>query len=567
MEVVFGNLRDEAHAMRPDSVTLQIISSSLLYASEEMGMALRNSAYSPNIKERMDHSAAIFDGKGRLLAQAEHIPVHLGSLPWGLRNMVDYCAREGIALEEGSMVAASDPYITGTHLNDVTLMAPMYHRGRLVAFAVNKAHHADVGGAAPGSISMEARTLQDEGYVLEPSLLWRRGDFNQSVVEEIASASRTPVERRGDLKAQVAANVTGTRRVRETIDRYGIEAFELSSARSFRHSEALSRARLSRFRRGAYEASDFLEGPHGEDLALRVRVTISAAGVGVDYSGTSKELDYPLNAVFGVTISGVYFVLRCLLGDDIPANHGAFAPLKIHAPSGTILNPTRPHPVGGGNVETSQRNADVVLRAIAPAARGRVPAAAGGSMNNVMIGGGAAGSSWAFYETIGVGLGGSRSGDGMDGIQANMTNTMNTPIEAIERTLPLRIVRYEFRPDSSGAGKSRGGSGLVRAFQTLADETTFTVLADRRRRLPWGLEGGRPGSGTKVVVVKQGRRVEVPVKSTFTLAAGDVVEVSTAGGGGYGDPGARPRAMIRRDVQNGLLTAERARLDYRLGRA
>ena len=550
--------------MKGSDVTLQIIGSSLLYASEEMGIALRNSAYSPNIKERMDHSAAIFDKEGRLLAQAEHIPVHLGSLPWGLRNVVDHCAREGIGLEEGTMVVANDPYLTGTHLNDVTLVAPIYHRGSLVAFAVNKAHHADVSGPTPTSIKKEAKTLYEEGIVLEPSILWKGGGFDESVVNAFASSSRTPSERIGDLKAQVAANVTGIRRVAEVINKYGLDAFELSSTRSFRHSEALTRARLSKFRRGSYEASDVLEGRDGEDLTLKAKVTITASGVDVNYAGTSKEVDYPLNAVFGVTISGVHFVFRCLLGDDIPANHGAFASMMIHASPGTILSPTRPHPVGGGNVETSQRNADVIFRAVAKAVRGGVPAAPGGSMNNVMIGGKAAGGAWAFYETIGVGLGGSRRGDGIDGIQANMTNTMNTPIEAIERSLPLRVVRYEFRPDSSGPGTHRGGVGLVRAFEALSDRTTFTVLADRSRHRPWGLDGGGPGMATRVVHIRRGKAADIPTKSTLTLAAGDVVQVMTAGGGGYGAPGSRLRDSVSRDVANGLLSEAAARRDYRL---
>jgi N-methylhydantoinase B len=546
--------------MNHDSVTLQIIASSLAYASEEMGIALRNSAYSPNIKERMDHSAAVFDRKGRLLAQAEHIPVHLGSLPWGLRNLMDHCARRGIGLEEGTMLASNDPYLTGTHLNDVTLVAPVHHHGTLIGFVANKAHHADVGGVTPGSISMVARTLEEEGHVLEPSIIWRERAFDESIVQGFTSASRTPAERIGDLKAQVAANVTGVRRVREIVDRYGIDAYELSSARSFVHSEALTRRRLSRLRGGTFEASDSLEGPMGEDIALKVKVSISPSGVEVSYAGTSKEVDYPLNAVFGVTISGVYFAFRCLLGDDIPANHGAFAPLKIRAPSGSILNPTRPHPVGGGNVETSQRNADVVFRAIAPAARGVVPAAAGGSMNNVMIGGGGE-KAWAFYETIGVGLGGSRNADGVDGIQANMTNTMNTPIEAIERNLPLRVVRYEFRPDSSGPGMHRGGAGLIRAFQVL-EASTFTVLADRGRHPPWGLEGGRPGATTRVLALRGGKESEVPTKATLNLAAEDVVEIWTAGGGGYADPTRRLKEAIAKDTANGLLTEDRARADY-----
>jgi N-methylhydantoinase B len=548
--------------MKPDRVTLEIVSSSLLYASEEMGLALRNSAYSPNIKERMDHSAAIFDSSGQLLAQAEHIPVHLGSLPWGLKNLIDHCVREGIQLEEGSMVAANNPYITGTHLNDVTVAAPIHHRGELIAFVVNKAHHSDV-GVVPGSISMEARALEEEGFVLEPTVLWRRRQFVSPVVERFALASRTPAERRGDLKAQAAANVAGTRRVLAIVRKYGIEAFKQSAEYAFQRSESLSLRRLEGFRRGVYEASDHLEGPDGEDLEIHARVTVRPTGVDVDYSGTATEVDYPLNAVFGVTLSGVYFVLRCLLGGDIPANHGAFARIRVAAPEHSIVNPAYPHPVGGGNVETSQRNADVIFRALAPAAKGRVPAAAGGSMNNVMIGGRTNASSWAFYETIGVGLGGARGRDGIDGIQANMTNTMNTPIEEMERTLPIRIARYEFRTDSPGAGRFRGGAGLVRAFEALEDGITFTVLADRARHLPWGLKGGSPGAKTEVVLWRKAQRLELSTKVTIRLDMGDVVEIRTAGGGGYGNPKKRDSAGVRRDVTNGILTRAKSELDYR----
>ena len=548
--------------MKADQVTLEIISSSLLYVSEEMGLALRNSAYSPNIKERMDHSAAIFDGTCRLLAQAEHIPVHLGSLPWGLKNLIDSCAHAGIELEEGSMVASNNPYITGTHLNDVTVAAPIHHKGELIAFVANKAHHSDVGGVVPGSISMKARTLEEEGFVLEPTVLWRRGKFAAPTVERFARASRTPSERRGDLKAQAAANISGTRRVRELLAKYGTQAFRSAAAHSFSHSEALTLRRLTAFESGTFQASDFLEGPAGKDLEVHARVTIGSRGVAIDYSGTSTEVDYPLNAVFGVTLSGAYFVLRCLLGDDIPANHGAFAPLKVTAPERTIVNPSYPRPVGGGNVETSQRNADTIFRALAPAARGRVPAASGGSMNNVMIGGGAGRRTWAFYETIGVGLGGGRGRDGVDGIQANMTNTMNTPIEEIERTLPILMVRYEFRPDSAGAGAFRGGSGLIRAFRALEDGTTFTVLAERERRLPWGLEGGEPGEGTEVTLTEAGVRRSVGTKTTLRLGRGDVVEVRTAGGGGFGKPAGRDSRLVEADLSNGLISPAKAKLDY-----
>jgi N-methylhydantoinase B len=545
--------------MSSDVVTLQLIGNSLLFASEEMGMALRNSSYSPNIKERMDHSAAVFDRHERLLAQAEHIPVHLGSLPWGLKNLIDRCARDGIGLDRGTMVAANDPYVTGTHLNDVTVVAPIHHGGELVAYVVNKAHHSDVGGLAPGSISMLPSRLEEEGFVLEPTPLWRDGDFVHATVENFSSASRTPAERRGDLKAQVAANIAGTKRVLGVIEKYGLGRFERACAYAIAHSESLTKARMSRFRRGTYVASDVLEGLAGESLTIRVKVRVSATGIDIDYAGTHEQVDYPLNAVFGVTISGAYFVVRCLVGDDVPANHGAFAPVTIKAPTGTLVNPTRPHPVAGGNVETSQRNADVLFRALAPALPGSVPAAAGGSMNNVMVGGGEGARRWAFYETLGVGLGGGKKVDGIDGIQANMTNTMNTPIEEIERSFPMRIVRYEFRNDSSGAGSKRGGCGLVRSYMVLAEGTTFTVMADRETNRPWGLAGGRPGATTEVILWRSGKPSRLSTKTTLSLRPGDVVEIRTAGGGGYGDPSRRTKAEIRSDLESGLVSKRKSR--------
>ena len=538
--------------MNADRFTLQLITNSLRYASEEMGLALRNSAYSPNIKERMDHSAAVFYPEGRLLAQAEHIPVHLGSLPWGLNNLLERCRLDGLDLSEGSMIVSNNPYITGTHLNDVTVASPIHHRGRLVGFAVNKAHHSDVGGRVPGSISMESRTLSDEGFVLDLAYLTKNGEFVEKTVENFSSASRTPFERKGDLKAQKAANITGTRRVVDTISRYGLETFRIACRESFSQSESMMRRRISLIPSGTYSASEILEGARGAELILRVKVRISGRSVEVDYTGTDPEVDYPLNAVFGVTLSGAFFVLRTLTGDDIPANHGAFAPVTVVAPSGTLLNPTYPHPVGGGNVETSQRNADLVYRAMCGALPDIVPAAPGGSMNNIMIGGGRGSRRWAFYETIGVGLGGRKQADGIDGIQCNMTNTMNTPIEEIERSLPLMITRYEFRAGSSGAGRRRGGVGVVRRYRALSAHTILTVLADREFHSPWGVRGGRDGKTTEAVVERLGKEVRVPCKSTLAMNASDEFEIRTAGGGGYGDPARRSVSDIRRDTANGL---------------
>ena len=548
--------------MKDDPVTLQLIANALAYASEEMGLALRNAAYSPNIRERMDHSAALFDARGRLLAQAEHVPVHLGSLPWGVTNILAACESNGLTLEEGTMVMCNDPYLTGTHLNDVTVISPIYDRGELVAYSVNKAHHSDVGGRVPGSISSDAGSLFEEGVVLEPRYLKKDGKIVHSTVGALASASRTPVERKGDLLAQVAANVTGTRRVKALVSKYGASTFSTAGRRSIAHSESLTRGRISRFKRGTYKASDFLEGPDGEELKIAVKLKVSKSDVSLDYSGTAAQVGYPLNAVFGVTISGAYFVLRCLLGDDIPANHGAFAPIRVSAPTGSLLNPTRPHPVGGGNVETSQRNADAVFRAFAKADPKGVPAAAGGSMNNVMVGGRWRGLPWAFYETIGVGLGGSRLHDGIDGIQCNMTNTLNTPIEEIERTYPLQMTRYEFRPDSSGPGRSRGGSGLVRSYRALSDGIVFTILADRERHSPWGLAGGRGGARTLVLCLQKGKWKAIRSKSTVELRAGEEVSVFTAGGGGYGSPKSRRPDFLKADVENGFISEEKARRDY-----
>ncbi|MBI3859646.1 MAG: hydantoinase B/oxoprolinase family protein [Thaumarchaeota archaeon] len=541
--------------MKPDAVDMRLISDSLLYASEEMGLALRNSAYSPNIKERMDHSAAVFDPDGRLLAQAEHIPVHLGSLPWGLRNLIEKCRAEGLELSEGTMAVSNNPYVTGTHLNDVTVVSPVYHKGELVGYVANKAHHSDVGGMVPGSISMESRTLQEEGFVLDLAPLTERGEFVKKTVDAFAAASRTPSERIGDLKAQKAANFTGIRRVLQTVSKHGAEAYRLAASASFRHSESLMRNRLSHLKQGSFNASEVLEGEEGKELKLRASVTISSKGVSIDYRGTDRQVDYPLNAIFGVTISGAYYVLRTLTGDDIPANHGAFSLVKVAAPVGCLLNPTFPRPVGGGNVETSQRNADLLFRALSKAAPDLVPSAAGGSMNNVMMGGFSRGRGWTFYETIGVGLGGSKRFDGVDGIQANMTNTMNTPIEEIERSFPLMITKYEFRAGSSGRGQRRGGAGLVRRFRAMNGKTTLTVLADRELHRPWGLNGGSPGVPTRAFIIRRGKRSRISCKSTRRLEKGDEFEMRTAGGGGYGPFGSRSKRDLRNDRQDGLVWA------------
>ena len=557
--------------MSTDPTTVEIFRNTLLYASEEMGIALRNSSYSPNIRERMDHSAAIFDAEGRLLAQAEHIPVHLGSLPLGLQKTLDYCEKEGFEMEESSMIMVNNPYIAGTHLNDVTVIRPVYYSNNLVAYTANKAHHADVGGKVPGSISVDAKTLFEEGVVIDPRYLTRKNRFVNSAVTALSSKSRTPRERIGDLKAQTAANITGERRVLEIVKKKGRRIFQQACAESLRKTEQLMRLRLSKIPSGTYQAEDYLEDPDGHDIRLRVAITISTGRLKVDYAGTDSQVSNPLNAVYGVTLSGVYYVTRTLTGDDVPANHGAFTSITVHAPEGTILNPIFPHPVAGGNVETSQRNADLLYRAFSKAIPNKVPADSGGSMNNIMMGGTYKGRNWAFYETIGVGLGATNDSDGIDGIQANMTNTMNTPIEEIERSYPLLIKQYELRPDSSGPGRRRGGTGIIRSYQAVTDNITLTVLADRGRNRPRGLLGGGPGARTEVNLYKRTRgktrKIRLPVKVTVVLQKGDLIEIRTAGGGGYGKLEKREGARIKEDIQQGIITSpnvRRARYQFRV---
>jgi N-methylhydantoinase B len=552
--------------MSTDPTTVEIFRNTLLYASEEMGIALRNSSYSPNIRERMDHSAAIFDAEGRLLAQAEHIPVHLGSLPLGLQKTLDYCEKEGFEIEESSMIMVNNPYIAGTHLNDVTVIRPVYYSNNLVAYTANKAHHADVGGKVPGSISVDAKTLFEEGVVIDPRYLTRKNRFVNSAVTALSSRSRTPRERIGDLKAQTAANITGERRVLEIVKKKGRRIFQQACAESLRKTEQLMRLRLSKIPSGTYQAEDYLEDPDGHDIRLRVAITISTGRLKVDYAGTDSQVSNPLNAVYGVTLSGVYYVTRTLTGDDVPANHGAFTPITVHAPEGTILNPIFPHPVAGGNVETSQRNADLLYRAFSKAIPNKVPADSGGSMNNIMMGGTYKGRNWAFYETIGVGLGATNNRDGIDGIQANMTNTMNTPIEEIERSYPLLIRQYEIRPDSAGPGRHRGGSGIVRSYQSLSDDITVTILSDRGRNRPQGLFGGGPGARTEVTFYKKEngntRKIRLPMKITLVLQKGDIIEVKTAGGGGYGKAENREKSRIRDYIENEIIIYPSARLAH-----
>ena len=516
-------------------IELEVMRAAFTFVPEEMGVALRRTAYSPNIKERMDASCALFDEDGRMVAQAEHIPVHLGSMPLAVEEVLrDFPG----TLREGDQVILNDPYRGGTHLPDITLIRPVFHRDRLAGYVVNRAHHADVGGITPGSMPAEATRLEEEGMVLEPQKFLDRGRERKEALDRIRRETRQPRERLGDLRAQVAANELGARRLRELVDRHG-----LSRVRGFAHeimeySERRVRAAIRILPRGTWAASDFLEG-RGEDEPERIRiaaeVTIGGSGITVDFAGTDRQVRGNLNAPFAVTLSASYYVLRCLTDPEAPPNAGAYEPMRVLAPEGTVVRARSPAAVAGGNVETSQRIADVLFLALAEPLADRVPAQSQGTMNNLTIGA-TGGHGFSYYETIAGGEGALPFRDGMDGVHTHMTNTRNTPVEALELGYPLRVEAYRLLPHSGGAGRFRGGDGVLRAVRFLGPAGTASILSERRRLPPKGLSGGEDGRLGRNRLVRRGREIPVPGRATVEIRRGDVVVVETPGGGGWGPP-------------------------------
>lgn len=539
--------------MPVDAVTIEVIRNVLIYGAEEMGVALRNSAYSPNIKERLDHSCALFDVQGQLLAQAEHIPVHLGSLAWGMKNVVRQL--ESVTYGPEDVFLLNDPYISGTHLNDFTMVAPVFWQDRLVGYSANKAHHVDVGGQTPGSLAISATELFQEGVVIPLVRLVRGGELVEDTWQTVLANVRNPEITRGDLRAQLAACSLGKRRIVEVFDRYGERAVREAWARIMDGDESLTRDRLRVMPPGECHAEDCLEAPDGSLLWIRVAIRGEQDRVVVDFSGTDAQVPFALNAVFGVATAATLYALKAALAPELPMTEGLLRVVHMTAPKGCLLNPNRPAPVGVGNTETSQRIADVVLKALTQVLPGRIPAAGCGSMNNVAIGGihPATGQPWTFYETIGGGMGGRPDRDGVDGIHVNMTNTMNTPIEVMEREYPVLFREYEFRPASGGTGRWRGGCGIRRSWMLLGEKATVSILAERTVVPPWGLEGGQHGTvGVHVVIRADGREEVLPGKCTVDLRRGDTLVIQTPGGGGYGDPAERAPALIDQDRRNGL---------------
>ena len=512
-----------------DAVALEILRTQLESVAEEMGQVLIRGAYSPNITERKDCSTALFDREGRMVAQAEHIPVHLGAMPAAVAAVRDHDPRPG------DVFALNDPFTGGTHLPDVTLVAPIAppeaHEladDGVVGYAVSRAHHADVGGMTPGSMPAGAREIYQEGVRIPPVRLVADGERNTDVETLLLANVRNPDERRADLRAQIASTDRAEARFGDLLDAHGDRLLDAFDA-VIDYSRERVRTELDSLPNGQYHASDVLEGDGvtDRDVPVEVTVTVDGATVTVDFAGTADQVPGNVNAPLSVAKSAVYYVVRCITDPDIPPNQGCYEPVTVTAPEGSLVNPTPPAAVVGGNVETSQRVTDIVFAALADAAPDRVPAGGQGTMNNLLVGD----SAFQYYETVGGGAGARPDGDGLSGVQVGMTNTLNTPVEALEAAYPLRVEAYALRDDSGGTGQYRGGDGLVRELTVLTD-ATVSLLTERRRYAPRGLAGGSDGQSGRNLVDGEA----VPAKVTREVDAGTTVRIETPGGGGHGEP-------------------------------
>jgi N-methylhydantoinase B len=532
-----GSRKHPARAPKVNPTRLEIFKNIFHSVAEEMGAALRRSAFSPNIKERRDYSCAVYDAGGQVLAMGDHMPVHLGSMPASVA-----AARAAFPLDAGDIALLNDPFAGGTHLPDLTMVMPIFlPKSRRASFYVaNRAHHADVGGALAGSMG-PAREIFQEGLRIPPVKIFRRGEINQDVMALLLANVRTPEEREGDLAAQIAACCTGERRLRDIVHKYGEQEVSTYGQHLLDYSADMMRAALRELRAGIYTAEDFLDddGVSEEPLRIRARIRVAGGQAYVDFTGSSPQCAGNVNAVEAIAVSAVYYVFRCLLSEDVPATSGLMTPIHVNAPAGTIVNARPPAAVAGGNVETSQRMVDTLLRALAKAAPQRIPAASQGTMNNLTLGGKDPrhfGAPFAYYETIAGGMGARPNKDGASAIHTHMTNSWNTPVEVFEQVYPVRLRKYAIRRHSGGKGRHRGGDGIVREIELLAD-AQVGLLCDRRKRGPYGLAGGEEGQPGRNAIMRSGKIEELPGKCALFAEAGSLLRIETPGGGGWGSSG------------------------------
>jgi N-methylhydantoinase B len=547
-----------------DPVTLEVVRNGLAATAEEMNATLVRTGYSPNIKERRDCSTAIFDADGRMVSQAETMPVHLGAMPFSVAAAVEAYPPETLA--SGDAILLNDPFRGGAHLPDLTLVSPVFRDGDVVAYVANRAHHADIGGSHAGSVAADSTEIYQEGLRIPPVQIAQGGDLDEDLLSVILANVRTPTERRGDLRAQLAANETGRHRAAELFDRYGIDTVLDVLSAVMEYSEQRMRQSIADLPDGETSFEDVLDddGRGNTNLPVVATITVDGSDLTVDFDGTAAQTDGPINAVYAVTASATYYAVRTVTDPDIPPNHGCYRPVTIRTPSRSLVDPDPPAAVVGGNLETSQRITDVVLGALAEFAPEAVPAAGQGTMNNVTFGGtdprddGA----YAFYETQGGGAGGRARGDGLDAVHVHMSNTLNTPIEVLETAYPLRVERYALRTNSAGAGEHRGGHGLRRDIRIRDHDATVSLLAERHRSAPYGLNGGSSGMPGTAILNPDGDAEPLPAKVTRQLPAGSLVSIRTPGGGGYGDPHSRSEDAIAVDLRAGLLSPDRVRAVY-----
>lgn len=516
--------------MMVDPISLEVFKNLFASAAEEMGVTLQRAAFSPNIRERLDFSCAIFDGNGRMVAQAAHIPVHLGSMP----AAVEYVLREIPTLDEGDVIVLNDPYRGGTHLPDITMISGVFAGGKAQFYVASRAHHADVGGMSPGSLPLSTELYQ-EGLIIPPVKLVAGEQRQEGILALILANSRAPEERSGDLAAQLAAHHVGADRLRMLIKQHGAERVQAHTDALIEYARRMTEAVIRTIPEGVYHFEDALEsdGQTEQALPIRVALTISGGMLTADFTGTAPQTAGNLNAVEAIVRSATGYCVRLLATEDIPVNHGCFEPIHIVTPPGSLLNPRFPAAVVIGNTETGQRVVDVVIGALAQALPGRLPAASQGTMNNLTFGGHGAGGSFVYYETIGGGHGAAPSGAGLSGRHSHMTNTRNGPVEAIEYALPIRVREYRLRDESGGSGVHRGGDGVRRVYEFLV-EAQVTINSERRLRAPYGLSGGQAGQMGRNLLLRDGVETVLGGKCAVRVYPGDQIVIETPGGGGWG---------------------------------
>lgn len=521
---------------------MEVVKNALISIPEEMGTVLKRTSFSSNIKERMDASCALFDPRGRMVAQAEHIPVHLGSIQISVDFMLDRLKYE---LEDGDQVVCNDPYQGGTHLPDVTILKPVFNKKKPAGFVVNRAHHSDIGGLAPGSMPGISTDIFQEGLRLPPCKIMVRNSENNELLKLFGNNTRNPRERIGDLRAQFAANVVGAARLLELIEKYGFDSYNRFIDDLLEYSKRRTEKAIGLIPRGTYTAIEYLDddGISDSPVPLKIKIVVKKNSIDFDFSGSAPESGGNLNAPLSVTTACVYYAVRCMTDPGIPPNHGCFIPLKIKVPPASILNPREGAAVSAGNVETSQRVVDLIFKAMIKALPHKLGGQSQGTMNNLIVGGKKEnGDEFTYYETIGGGEGALPYRNGQDGIQVHMTNTANTPIEALESNYPMIVEKYEFVEGSQGKGKYRGGMGLRRAIRINVDDAVLSIQSERRKFAPCGASGGGPGKCGKNYIIRNNKRINLKGKTISRLKKNDIVIIETPGGGGFGRENKRQKS-------------------------